>query len=64
MATIKYKDIKTIVMSARFLQLFFAQQQKNNSPSSRPEELFVLFFVRWCYSVGISLFTFFEPTRA
>ena len=63
MATIKYKDIKTIVMSARFLQLFFAQQQKNNSPSSRPEELFVL-FVRWCYSVGISLFTFFEPTRA
>ena len=63
MATIKYKDIKTIVMSARFLQLFFAQQQKNNSPSSRPEELFML-FVSWCYSVGISLFTFFEPTRA
>ena len=63
MATIKYKDIKTIVMSARFLQLFFAQQQKNNSPSSRPEELFMLFVI-WCYSVGISLFTFFEPTRA
>ena len=39
MATIKYKDIKTIVTLARFLQIFFVRQQKNNSPNARPEEL-------------------------